>query len=709
MHLACLMPNALLEAALQYASRGWRVFPLRPGTKLPLQGSSGFKDATTDPDTIHRWWTEDPTRNVAIATGPESNLLVVDLDVKPDKDGTAVLSELERVHGDLPPAPLVSTANGGVHAFYAYPPEGASSGANVAGPGIDIRAAGGYVVAAPSVLADGGEYDWMSKVDILTVPPAWVYKKPSQTAPAAPTARDEAHPLPPAPPAVLDAARARLARHGPAVEGNGGDQHTFAACAVLRHDYALSETEAWPLLQEWNETCDPPWDEGQLWKKLANAGSYAKGDYGARRREAEAEALMDGMFMVDVPTQPEPTDPFELEVKRVHGELTRLLGASAGKRIILDAPERFDHTRSKPRKPRQWVADGLLKECLTLLSGHEKSTKTWLACGIAVAVASGQPFAGEFKVSQPGPVVLLLTEDEEDEAAARIDALITGLGLNDEERAATWANIHGWYTKRITVTDNAELSAFIARCSLVRPKLVVMDPLVNLHGEEEQSASAMNPVMSRFFFAQQILGCSLLLTHHAGKPSEAGHGRRAQHKSRGSTVITAVPPGLISYDSTDDTEAPHAWKNVVVVTARGGAAAGKGTLKLEVDDFPGTRTARCAVWSWSREVGETAGEQELSKVAARVRDVLELAHRKAKEAGGRVAPMSVRAMAPAVPHRRSLIQDALSKQLEPQGVVKWHEDVTNPRKSGWLFVEVDQTTAQPAAHVASAFIEEEDK
>lgn len=96
--------------------------------------------------------------------------------------------------------------------------------------------------------------------------------------------------LPPATPALLERCRQRLRDHGPAIEGQGGDRWTFSACAALIHGFGLSEEEAWPLLLEWNETCEPPWDEDELLVKLTNAASYAAGPRGAARLEWEASA-----------------------------------------------------------------------------------------------------------------------------------------------------------------------------------------------------------------------------------------------------------------------------------------------------------------------------------------------------------------------------------------------------------------------------------
>ena len=47
----------LLSAALRYAELGYPVFPCEPGTNRPAT-AHGFKDATTDPARIERWWAE---------------------------------------------------------------------------------------------------------------------------------------------------------------------------------------------------------------------------------------------------------------------------------------------------------------------------------------------------------------------------------------------------------------------------------------------------------------------------------------------------------------------------------------------------------------------------------------------------------------------------------------------------------------------------
>ena len=161
-------PNELFTAALAYAARGWRVFPLADRDKVPRPGSRGFKDASTDPATIRAWWAEHPNANVGIATG--GGLLVVDVD---GPDGRAALAGKH-----LPPTPTAMTGKGSHYYF-------AATGPCKVGllPGLDIRGDGGYVVAAPSIHPSGAVYSWadgLSPDDLpLTPAPDWLTPPPS--------------------------------------------------------------------------------------------------------------------------------------------------------------------------------------------------------------------------------------------------------------------------------------------------------------------------------------------------------------------------------------------------------------------------------------------------------------------------------------------------------------------------------------------------
>ena len=77
--------NALLQAALDYAARGWAVLPLCPGGKNPRipkeEGGRGFYDATSDAAQIRSWWARWPNANLGVALRA-SGLVLVDVDHK---------------------------------------------------------------------------------------------------------------------------------------------------------------------------------------------------------------------------------------------------------------------------------------------------------------------------------------------------------------------------------------------------------------------------------------------------------------------------------------------------------------------------------------------------------------------------------------------------------------------------------------------------
>lgn len=68
-------------------------------------------------------------------------------------------------------------------------------------------------------------------------------------------------------------ASAYLAKMAPAVSGQGGDCATYAAAQVLVRGFSLSQEEALPLLQHWNQGCQPPWSEADLRRKLRSAAT----------------------------------------------------------------------------------------------------------------------------------------------------------------------------------------------------------------------------------------------------------------------------------------------------------------------------------------------------------------------------------------------------------------------------------------------------
>ena len=142
--------------ALEYARRGWHVLPLREASKVPLKGSHGVHDATTDAETIQQWWDANPHANLAIATGGTSGLCVLDVD--PRHGGNDSLDRLLDEHGPLPDTVKAVTGGNGRHVYFAAAEPLKS---RTLAPGVELKGDGCYVVAPPSVHPDtGAEYAW---------------------------------------------------------------------------------------------------------------------------------------------------------------------------------------------------------------------------------------------------------------------------------------------------------------------------------------------------------------------------------------------------------------------------------------------------------------------------------------------------------------------------------------------------------------------
>lgn len=162
----------MLAAALKYAERGIPVFSCKKD-KTPLT-AHGFKDATTDPDQIRKWWSHFPDASIGGVMGAVSGLDVLDVD--PAKGGLESLRALETEHGILPKGtPRTKTGGGGMHIFFRHAPQriGPISGLR---PGLDVRADDSYVILPPSGHASGRRYEWTHPLELDKVPewPGWL-------------------------------------------------------------------------------------------------------------------------------------------------------------------------------------------------------------------------------------------------------------------------------------------------------------------------------------------------------------------------------------------------------------------------------------------------------------------------------------------------------------------------------------------------------
>jgi hypothetical protein len=156
--------SSMLDLALNYARRGWPVFPCSID-KAPLT-AHGLKDAITDTEQIRFWWNRHPEAGIGLPTGKATGFFALDCD---NPDAEAAVAAL-----GIPPTISVRTGRGR-HDYFKLP---AAEIRNRTGllSGVDIRGEGGYVIAAGSMHASGRRYEYINDPEFtaLADAPAWL-------------------------------------------------------------------------------------------------------------------------------------------------------------------------------------------------------------------------------------------------------------------------------------------------------------------------------------------------------------------------------------------------------------------------------------------------------------------------------------------------------------------------------------------------------
>lgn len=174
--------NAILDAALAYAAKGWPVFPCRPASSEELDKNGkprwkysapliakGLNAASSDAAQIRRWWKRWPDAMIGLPLGGPTGLFAIDFDPRIDEETgeyfeLAALKEATetQIGVPLPQSITAMTPSGGVHLFFRQPDDGGPAIRNKGSLPlhVDVRGEGGYVIAAPSVRFDG-VYRWI--------------------------------------------------------------------------------------------------------------------------------------------------------------------------------------------------------------------------------------------------------------------------------------------------------------------------------------------------------------------------------------------------------------------------------------------------------------------------------------------------------------------------------------------------------------------
>ncbi|MEO9166882.1 MAG: bifunctional DNA primase/polymerase [Aestuariivirga sp.] len=499
-----------LEAAVELAEKGFRVFPLLANSKIPK-----FKDwpakATTDKQKVTSWWTAPVTGdhedwNIGVCC---DDLLVVDIDSKGSIAPEDALTGIEAKHGISPH--LVRTPSGGYHIYMKL-----LSGVKVAntakklGQTIDTRSWHGYVVAPGSTI-DGVSYKWIVRRDVGEIPASRdaLYFAPPALIAECGKPREKLEPDPDIvwdEPSAIAAASAFITHAMPAIQGAGGNDHTYKIAARLRQ-FGVSSDTALDLMLNWNAKCEPPWQIEELSKLIDNAYAYATAKPHTPGAEFEAFAM------------PET----------IHKDEALAAGTYTSSEFAR-AAEFMEHTDDEIQE-RQWIVPDLLaRGFLSSLIAPSGAGKTQFLIQAMLAITADRPDILHVPKLARSKVWLWNQEDDMEElkrrtAAARDyfkvewQAIKGNLYVNSGVDKPLLLTARNPKNGRMQETQHVE--TMIEDMKAKGIGVLIIDPLVEFHEANENDNVEIRIVAATLRRIAAEANAAVIVGHHTKKPDNA--------------------------------------------------------------------------------------------------------------------------------------------------------------------------------------------
>ena len=167
---------------------------------------------------------------------------------------------------------------------------------------------------------------------------------------------------------------------------------------------------------------------------------------------------------------------------------------------------------------QRWLVEPLWGESsVGVIGGAPKCSKTWLGLDLALSVATGTACLGKYAVPQPGPVLVYLAEDALPIVRQRVAGMARHRGL---DLAAV--EIHVITAPTLQLDREPHRTRLFETARRLRPRLLLLDPLVRLHGIDENHAGEVAGLLAYFRSLQRQLNLSVVLVHHTRKNAAGG-------------------------------------------------------------------------------------------------------------------------------------------------------------------------------------------
>lgn len=528
------------SCALAYAARGWHVFPVKSAPAKTPHTQHGHDEATTDEAKIVTWWRKWPSAQIGIACGP-SGIVVVDLDVSAEKNGVEKWNVLKGF--DSEDCSLIATTpRKGRHLVYRVP-EGMrfTNGTDVVekDSGIDVRAAGGYIIAPSPASPDRG-YEKNSEGNFLETSPSDLTEPPPWVQMILPTengsrlfggsrrdgVRESARPVP------LDAAEVRKIRSALAYIPND-DRKDW-----IRVGFALKSTgaqgQAFEIWDRWSrqhasDLTHPKYNERDQvvqWRcarefrfdgteitlgtlfHMAKANGWKDPDEG---KEIVLE-FGDAPTAPAIPTADTPSSTTSDTPTKPLGD-----GEDDGDAVEKISVMSWEEVAELP--PIEWQVEGWIPEqSLAVVAGEPRAGKSFVLLDLALRMVHGMPFLGA--PTEPCSTIYMAGEGHAG-LAGRINAWRSQNDVTAADREGRYmAILDGIPTLSV---ENAKQVRKVVRETAKHygsdPGLVIVDTLSQaLDGGDENDAKSIAPALRILSGIRKRHHCTVVAVHHLAKP-----------------------------------------------------------------------------------------------------------------------------------------------------------------------------------------------
>ena len=182
---------------------------------------------------------------------------------------------------------------------------------------------------------------------------------------------------------------------------------------------------------------------------------------------------------------------------------------------------------------QRWLVEQLWgTSSVGVIGGAPKCSKTWLGLDLALSVATGTPCLGKYAVPEPGPVLMYLAEDALPLVRERVAGMARHRGLLLQS-----VEMHVITAPTLRLDLDPHRTRLFETAKRLRPRLLLLDPLVRLHGIDENNAGEVAELLGYIRSLQRRLDLSVVLVHHTRK--NAPGGSAAGQGLRGSSDIHA--------------------------------------------------------------------------------------------------------------------------------------------------------------------------